>query len=112
LENTAPWRRKIREGEYGSLEHDRELLKSLSPMNVIEQVEAPLLVIHGANDPRIPLAEAEQIVRELKNRNRTAELIVYPDEGHGLGKFKNRMHAYERVSVFLDMHLRGVSPDA
>jgi dipeptidyl aminopeptidase/acylaminoacyl peptidase len=108
LENTAPWRRDLREREYGSLTHDRELLASLSPMSVIDQIQNPLLVIHGANDPRIPVAEAEQIVHELQARNRIAELIVYPDEGHGLGKFKNRLHAYERSSAFLDLHVRGV----
>ncbi len=108
LENTAPWRRRIREWEYGSLEHDRALLESLSPMTHIDDVRAPLMVIHGANDPRIPLAEAEQVVSSLQARGRIAELLLYPDEGHGFGKLVNKLHAYERVSDFLDKHLRGV----
>jgi len=105
LQHTASWRRQLREDEYGSLEADRELLTALSPMNAIDRIVAPLLVIHGANDPRVPLAEAEQIVHALKKRERIAELLVYPDEGHGLHKLHNRIDAYTRVADFFDRYL-------
>ncbi|MDR3548042.1 MAG: S9 family peptidase [Candidatus Pacebacteria bacterium] len=101
LENTAPYRRALRESEYGSLTKDRELLESISPINSIEKIKAPLFVIHGANDPRVPLSEAEQVVNKLKELGRKVELIVYPDEGHGLVKLKNRLDAYPRVVEFL-----------
>jgi dipeptidyl aminopeptidase/acylaminoacyl peptidase len=55
LENTAPWRRKLRESEYGSLERDRELLESISPNNKIDRISAPLFIIQGDNDERVPL---------------------------------------------------------
>ena len=68
LENTAEWRRYYREREYGSLANDRDFLWSVSPMSRIEEIRAPLFIIHGANDPRVPLSEAVQIHRELETR--------------------------------------------
>ena len=102
LENTAPWRRKFREREYGSLEHDREFLESASPITRIDDMRAPLLIIHGSNDPRVPLGEAEQIHAALSAKDVECELLVYPDEGHGLAKLKNRLDAYPKVAAFLD----------
>ena len=105
LENTAPYRRALREAEYGSLEKDRKILDSISPINSIDKIKAPLFVIHGANDPRVPLSEAEQVVSKLKEHGRDAELLVYPDEGHGLAKLKNRLDAYPKVIKFLNKEL-------
>lgn len=102
LENTAAYRRALREAEYGSLEHDRELLEKISPINSIENIKAPLFVIHGANDPRVPLSEAQQVVSRLKELGRTVEMVVYDDEGHGLAKLKNRLDAYPKVVNFLE----------
>ncbi|MHB1163559.1 MAG: S9 family peptidase [Minisyncoccota bacterium] len=106
LENTAPYRRALREAEYGSLENDRELLEKISPIHSIEKIEAPLLVIHGANDPRVPLSEAEQICNKLKKSGKKVELLVYQDEGHGLAKLKNRLDAYPKTVDFLDSILK------
>ncbi len=102
LENTADWGRPYREREYGSLEHDRELLLAASPITRVEQIRAPLFIIHGANDPRVPLGEAEQIHGELTGRGVRCELLVYDDEGHGLKKLVNRLDAYSRAVAFLE----------
>ncbi len=102
LQNTAPYRRAIREAEYGSLEKDRELLEKISPINSVEHIKAPLMVIHGANDPRVPLSEAEQIAEKLKEHGGEVELLVYSDEGHGLAKLKNRLDAYPKIVSFLE----------
>lgn len=101
LENTSPWRRKFREREYGSLEHDRDLLVAASPITHIDRVRAPLFIIHGANDPRVPLSEAEQVHEVVRANGVRSELLVYDDEGHGLAKLTNRMDAYPRVAAFL-----------
>ena len=101
LENTSEWRRAFREREYGSLEHDRELLRELSPITHVERMRAPLFIIHGANDPRVPLGEAEQIHQVLTDRGVRSELLVYHDEGHGLSKLANRIDAYPKVAAFL-----------
>lgn len=105
LENTGPWRRHLREAEYGSLAHDRAFLQSISPIHHVDKIKAPLMVIHGANDPRVPIGEAEQIVEALRARGVPVEYLRYEDEGHGLVKLKNRMDAYPKVADFLDRHL-------
>jgi dipeptidyl aminopeptidase/acylaminoacyl peptidase len=101
LENTSEWRRAFREREYGSLERDRGFLEEVSPITRVDRIRAPLFLIHGANDPRVPLGEAEQIHAALRERGIRTELLVYPDEGHGLNKLKNRLDAYPKAVAFL-----------
>ncbi|HLS26840.1 MAG TPA: alpha/beta fold hydrolase [Beutenbergiaceae bacterium] len=105
LQNTADYRRAYREREYGSLEHHREFLEKASPITYLDQIRAPLFVIHGANDPRVPLSEAEQIKAALDASGVTCELRVYHDEGHGLAKRSNRLDAYPAALAFLREHL-------
>src|SRR5439155_9942656 len=107
LERTGPWRRRLREAEYGSLEHHRDLLKRLSPIHRVDRIAAPLLVVHGANDPRVPISEAEQIVAGLQSRGQPVEYLRFEDEGHGLVKLENRLVAYPRIADFLERHLLG-----
>jgi len=102
LENTSAWRRKFREREYGSLDRDRDFLEAVSPINHVAQMRAPLFIIHGRNDPRVPVGEAEQIHRVLSERGIDCELLIYEDEGHGLAKLRNRLDAYPKVADFLD----------
>ncbi|HTW55061.1 MAG TPA: alpha/beta fold hydrolase [Thermoplasmata archaeon] len=109
LERTGPWRRKVREDEYGSLANDREFLRSISPLHAADRIRAPLLVVHGANDPRVPLYEAEQIVAALEQRRVPVEFLKFDDEGHGLARRANQRLAYERAAAFFDRHL---APDA
>ncbi len=105
LENTHPWRRKLRASEYGSLENDREFLEEISPMRHVANITAPLFVIHGANDPRVPVGEAEQIVSALRQRHVPVEYLRFEDEGHGLIKHANRLIAYPSIARFLEEHL-------
>jgi dipeptidyl aminopeptidase/acylaminoacyl peptidase len=106
LENTGSYRRALREPEYGSLERDRGFLESISPLHKAEEITAPLMVIHGKNDPRVPVGEAEQIVEKVKKNGGAVEYLLYEDEGHGLAKLKNRLDAYPKIAAFLDEHLR------
>ena len=106
LQNTSAYRRKQREAEYGDLEKDAGILQKLSPIHQVDKIRAPLLVVHGANDARVPVSEAEQIVREIKNRGGAAELIVYPDEGHQIHKLKNRLDLYSKIIQFLETCLK------
>ena len=105
LENTGPWRRKLREAEYGSLEHDREFLEQISPIHHVDRITTPLFVVHGANDPRVPVGEAEQIVAALRSRNIPVEYLRFEDEGHGLVKRANRLVAYPAIARFLDRYV-------
>ena len=105
LENTSAYRRAYREREYGTLARDREFLLAASPLTRIDDIVAPLFIIHGANDPRVPLTEAEQIHAALTSRGRDCELVVYADEGHGLARRANRADAIPRAAAFLARHL-------
>jgi dipeptidyl aminopeptidase/acylaminoacyl peptidase len=105
LENTGAWRREHREAEYGSLEEDREFLESISPLNRADRIEAPLFVLHGANDPRVPVGEAEQIAEEVADHGVPVEKLIFEDEGHGISKLENRIEAYTAVVDFLDEHV-------
>ena len=111
LKNTGPWRRKIREAEYGSLETDLEILRDLSPINYVDRIEAPLLVIHGKNDPRVPVSEAEQIVNALRSRGKVVEAIIFDDEGHGISKLHNRVRAYSAVVKFFEKYVASRAED-
>jgi dipeptidyl aminopeptidase/acylaminoacyl peptidase len=105
LENTGSWRRAHREKEYGSLEHDYEFLQEISPIHKVDQIQAPLLVVHGANDPRVPVTEADQIVASLRQREHPVEYLWYEDEGHKISKLKNRIDSFTKMADFLKRYL-------
>ena len=105
LENTSDYRRGHREAEYGTLAHDRDFLESIAPMQQIDHIDAPLMVIHGANDPRVPLSEAQQLVEGLRRRDVPVEFLVFDDEGHGIVKLKNKLELYPAIVAFLDRHV-------
>ena len=105
LGNTGSWRRALREAEYGSLEDDRELLESISPINSMDRIEAPLFVLHGENDPRVPVGEARQVAEAAEAAGVPVETLVFEDEGHGISKRENRIEAYAAIVEFLDRHV-------
>ncbi len=111
LENTGPWRRRLRESEYGSLAEDRQFLQSISPIHHVDKIRAPLLLIHGMNDPRVPVTETQQMVKRLQELGRCVEVLYFPDEGHGIVKTHNRFTAYQKVATFLEQHLKGDERD-
>jgi dipeptidyl aminopeptidase/acylaminoacyl peptidase len=106
LENTSPYRRRVREVEYGFLETDRDFLIEASPMTHVDEIRAPLMLVHGANDPRVPVGEARQLHESLLSRGIATELLIYDDEGHGLAKRANRLDASPRMLDFLRKHLQ------
>ncbi len=105
LKNTKPYRRALREAEYGPLS-DEEFLKSVSPMTYLDQIKTPLLIFHGANDPRVPVGESEQIAKALKERDVTVELKVFADEGHGNTKLRNILEQARMMTRFFESNLQ------
>ncbi|WP_254531752.1 S9 family peptidase [Natrinema gelatinilyticum] len=105
LENTGDWRRELREAEYGSLADDREFLADISPINNVKNIEAPLFVLHGENDPRVPVGEAEQIADRAAEHGVPVRKLIFDDEGHGFSKLENRIEAYSAIADFLDEHV-------
>ncbi|HEY0800940.1 MAG TPA: alpha/beta fold hydrolase [Steroidobacteraceae bacterium] len=107
LTNTAPYRQNQRRAEYGD-ERDldmRSFLRRISPLTNADRITRPLLVVHGKNDPRVPLSEAEQIVNKLRAKGRDVWYLLAADEGHGYRKKQNRDAYYETFAQFL-MKLR------
>jgi hypothetical protein len=88
-------------------EEGRAQLERQSPINHVDKIERPLLVIHGANDPRVKQAEADQIVVAMRERGLDVEYIVAPDEGHGFRGRENRLAMYARSEEFMATHLGG-----
>jgi len=107
LENAGAFGRSNREARYGSLERDRAFLEKISPIHHVDRIRCPMMVAHGANDARVPVGEAEQIVAALRKRNMPVEYLRYEDEGHGIEKLKNRLDFYPKMVAFLDRHLKG-----
>jgi dipeptidyl aminopeptidase/acylaminoacyl peptidase len=101
LQNTAAWRRAIREAEYGSLEHDMETLVKISPIHKVDRIKCPLFIIQGDNDERVPLSESLQIYESVKQRGIETKMLRFADEGHGLAKLENRISAYTEVLQWL-----------
>lgn len=104
LQRTKDYRRKLREVEYGPLA-DAEFLRSISPIYKVDRIRCPLLIAHGANDPRVPLHEAEQLHEKMKELKKPVEMLVFPDEGHGFAKEKNRIIFAEKAAEFFQKHL-------
>ena len=81
-------------------------MDAASPIHRVADIRAPLMVIQGANDPRVPQSEADQMVAALRDRGVTVEYLLFPDEGHGLAKLPNRVTAYTKMADFFATHLR------
>ena len=91
----------------GNPETEREFLESCSPLFKVDQINIPILIAQGANDPRVKQAEAEQIVEVMKEKGIEYEYMLFPDEGHGFAKPENRLKFYAAAEKFLAQHLGG-----
>ncbi|MEM8616831.1 MAG: prolyl oligopeptidase family serine peptidase [Pseudomonadota bacterium] len=103
LTNTKGYRRDLRRAEYGD-ERDPVVAKffeEISPLNNADQINKPIFIIQGYNDPRVPYTEAEQILEAVKENDVEAWFLMAMDEGHGFRKKSNRDYQREAVTVFL-----------
>ncbi len=109
LESIPPWWESFREALYAELGHpvdDREYLESISPLFHADKIVKPLIVLQGANDPRVLKVESDEIVAAVEKNGIPVEYVVFPDEGHGFRKDENRAKGYRAILAFLDRHLR------
>lgn len=105
LKTTGPWRRRLREAEYGTIEEDGEFFDCIDPIHHTDRIISPLMVIHGANDPRVPIEQSEEIVDKLKARNHPIEFIRFEDEGHSIINHKNRLITYSAIANFFKQNI-------
>ena len=107
LENTEPYRRDLRRVEYGDERNPkmREFLDRIAPLTNATKIKAPLFIVHGANDPRVPLSEAEQIRETLKKQGTPVWWLVAKDEGHGFAKKRNQDYQFYATVMFVEEYL-------
>lgn len=108
LRSIPPWweaGRRALEVEMGDFD-DEEYLKSISPLFHAENIAKPLLVLQGANDPRVLKAESDEIVAAARANGVPVEYVVFDDEGHGFLKRENRERGYQAILDFLDRYLK------
>src|SRR5262245_6303371 len=91
----------------GDLEKEEDFLKSRSPLFKADKITKPLLIGQGKNDPRVKVAESDQIVEAMRKAGKSVEYVVYPDEGHGFARPENRLHFFAIAEQFLAKHLGG-----
>jgi dipeptidyl aminopeptidase/acylaminoacyl peptidase len=103
LERTESYRRDLRRVEYGDEREPkmREFLQKISPLNNADRIQKPLFVVHGQNDPRVPLNEAQQIVKTVRNNNVPVWYLMAKDEGHGFSKKKNVDFQFYATIMFI-----------
>jgi dipeptidyl aminopeptidase/acylaminoacyl peptidase len=110
LESIPPYWESFRKALYveiGDPVKDREFLVATSPLFHAKEIRKPLLVIQGANDPRVIKPESDDIVAAVKKNNVPVEYVVFDDEGHGFSKKKNSLAANKAIIEFLDKYLKG-----
>jgi dipeptidyl aminopeptidase/acylaminoacyl peptidase len=109
LTNTSGYRRDLRRVEYGD-ERDprmREHLQKISPLTNVAKIKKPMLIVQGANDPRVPASEAAQMLKAIRANGAEAWYILAKDEGHGFQKQSNRDAQNAAIAIFLKAKLLG-----
>jgi dipeptidyl aminopeptidase/acylaminoacyl peptidase len=109
LENIPPYWESFREALYqemGDPATDKERLHRISPVFHADKIRHPLMVLQGANDPRVLQQESDEIVAAVKKNSVPVEYVVFPDEGHGFQSKANRTTAYTSILAFLDKYLK------
>jgi dipeptidyl aminopeptidase/acylaminoacyl peptidase len=109
LESIPPYWESFRKALYdevGDPVKDKDFLVATSPLFHAKEIRKPMMVIQGANDPRVIKAESDDIVDAVKKNNVPVEYVVFADEGHGFSKKKNQLEAYKKIVEFLDKYLK------
>lgn len=110
LENIPPYWESFRKALYAEIGHpveDAEFLRETSPAFHGDKITRPLLILQGANDPRVLQRESDDMVAAIRVGGGTVDYLVFEDEGHGFRKSANRVEGYNAVLEFLDTHLKG-----
>ncbi len=115
LDSIPPWWAASRDALYaemGDPKVDSARLRRISPLFNASRIRVPLMVLQGANDPRVLKVESDEIVAAAKKNGVPVEYVVFPDEGHGFAKKENEIRGYTAVIAFLDKHLKAAQPVA
>ncbi len=105
LTHTGPWRRRLRECEYGFLEQDSDFFDEIAPLHHSHKIKVPLLVFHGLNDSRVPISESEQLVKKMKEHGQEVNFTIFNNEGHQTEKRANHIVMHQNTIEFFMKHL-------
>jgi dipeptidyl aminopeptidase/acylaminoacyl peptidase len=105
VQNEDPLLREYDLTTMGDPVRNKTLWEDRSPINFVDRIKAPVLLLAGGNDPRCPKSEAQQVADAIKKRGGTAELKIYENEGHGFARVENQIDAYTRVADFLKKYV-------
>jgi dipeptidyl aminopeptidase/acylaminoacyl peptidase len=105
IANEDPSLREYDLATMGDPVKNKALYEDRSPINFVDQIKAPLLLLAGGNDPRCPAEESQQVADAVKKHGGVAQLKIYKDEGHGFARVENQIDAYQRVADFLKVHV-------
>jgi dipeptidyl aminopeptidase/acylaminoacyl peptidase len=112
LESIPPWWESFREALYqemGNPETQSDMLHEISPVFHADRIVRPLIILQGANDPRVLKAESDDMVEAIRANGGVVEYVVFDDEGHGFKKSANRVQGFHAVRDFLEAHLKQAS---
>ena len=115
LESIPPYWESFRQALYqeiGNPETQRDFLVETSPLFHADKINVPLMVLQGANDPRVIQPESDEIVAAVRKNGVPVEYVLFADEGHGFSKKKNQIEGWGKILAFLDQHLKGAAPAA
>ena len=114
LQSIPPWWEAQREALYAELGDpatDLERLERISPLFHASNIVKPMIVLQGANDPRVLQVESDEMVAAVRANGVPVEYIVFPDEGHGFRNKDNQIEGYKAILDFLELHLKGVQTE-
>ena len=111
LKSIPPWWESFKDALYTEMgdpnTEDSIRLRAISPLFHADKVTKPLIVLQGAQDPRVLKVESDEIVEAVKNNGIPVEYVLFEDEGHGFVKKENQIEAYGKIKEFLDQYLKG-----
>ncbi|CAN7583242.1 prolyl aminopeptidase [Phyllobacterium sp. LjRoot231] len=105
LQTTGPWRSYLRAAEYGDVETMSDQLDRFSPINRIANISAPLMIVQGMDDPRVPPGESEMVYSCLRGLGRPVTYLRIPHAGHGFSRIEHKHEVFTALADFIEQHL-------
>jgi len=110
LKSIPPWWESFKLALYrelGNPETQEEMLRQISPLFNADNITRPVIILQGANDPRVLQVESDEMVQAIRDKGGIAEYVLFDDEGHGFSKTDNQIEGWNAILAFADKYLKG-----
>lgn len=114
LKSIPPWWESQKYALYrelGNPETQEDMLYEISPLFRADQIKRPVIILQGANDPRVLQVESDEMVEAIRNSGGIVEYVLFDDEGHGFSKTANRIQGWNAILAFADRYLKGAGSE-